>query len=135
MDEGAFRDRLAKLNTSQQSIEYAGAYCLVFQNDARRVAEVRCSISRGAVAAGALWPGWATTRMAVPAFDNACVAPLQAPAAPPCVLVQLLPALLSLWLLSLVCALPQIWEDVFSKSDQPKRLAMVYLANQIVQTR
>lgn len=33
------------------------------------------------------------------------------------------------------CAVPQVWEDVFSKSDQPKRLAMVYLANQIVQTR
>ncbi len=28
-----------------------------------------------------------------------------------------------------------VWEDVFSKSDQAKRLALVYLANDVIQNR
>ena len=41
MDEGVFREKLAKLNTSQQSIEYTGQWCEFHRADARRVAEVR----------------------------------------------------------------------------------------------
>ena len=41
MDEGVFRERLAKLNTSQQSIELTGDWCVFHRADARRVAEVR----------------------------------------------------------------------------------------------
>ncbi|EFN56816.1 hypothetical protein CHLNCDRAFT_14635, partial [Chlorella variabilis] len=65
LSEPIFRDKLDKLNTSQQSIEQTAAWCLFHRADARRVAEV--------------------------------------------------------------------WEAYFSKADQPKRLAMVYLANDIVQ--
>lgn len=28
-----------------------------------------------------------------------------------------------------------VWEEVFSKADQPKRLALVYLASDIIQNR
>ena len=66
LNEGVYREKLEKLNTSQQSIEQTSAWCIFHRGDARRVAEV--------------------------------------------------------------------WEEAFSKADQPKRLAMVYLANDIIQT-
>lgn len=65
LNETVYREKLQKLNTSQQSIEQTAAWALFHRRDARRVAEV--------------------------------------------------------------------WEDFFSKADQAKRLAMVYLANDIVQ--
>lgn len=65
--DALFRERLGRLNTSQQSITGTSDWCVFHRASARRVAEV--------------------------------------------------------------------WEDFFSKADQDKRLAMVYLANDILQNR
>ncbi|GAB4818397.1 hypothetical protein N2152v2_005443 [Parachlorella kessleri] len=65
LSEALLREKLGKLNTTQQVIETTSTWCCFFPKEARRIALV--------------------------------------------------------------------WEDVFSKSDQPKRLALVYLASDVVQ--
>ncbi len=67
LNEATLREKLARLNCTQQAIETTSSWCCFFHADARRIVLV--------------------------------------------------------------------WEDVFSKSDQPKRLALVYLANDIIQNR
>ena len=67
LSEALLREKLTKLNTTQQVIETTSTWCCFFPKEARRIALV--------------------------------------------------------------------WEDVFSKSDQPKRLALVYLASDVVQNR
>lgn len=119
MDEAIFREKLEKLNTSQQSIESLSGWCQFHRGDARRVAEVRpCLLPSGKGPRHTRSLGEARPSRCSPTPSHRPTNSKQPTNQPKQPNTRL-----------------QVWEDYFSKAAQPQRLAMVYLANDILQNR